>query len=98
MEAPLTGGKRKTLGGRGREWAHHCHKLLESMRELDESEHFRNPVDSLKFPVSYCVVQARTMYITYYLPHRGNRIGPVCVCVCVCVCLSVIQQSHGRTV
>ena len=51
MEAPLTGGKRKTIGGRGREWAHHCHKLLESMRELDDSEHFRNPVDSLKYKV-----------------------------------------------
>lgn len=51
MEAPLTGGKRKTIGGRGREWAHHCHKLLESMRELDDSEYFRNPVDSLQFKV-----------------------------------------------
>ena len=51
MEAPFSGGKRKTIGGRGREWAHHCHKLLESMRELDDSEHFRNPVDSLKYKV-----------------------------------------------
>ena len=60
MEAPLTGGKRKTIGGRGREWAHHCHKLLESMRELDDSEHFRNPVDSLKYKVC-------NMYVSYRL-------------------------------
>ena len=44
--------KRRTLGGRGREWAHKCHKLLEAMLELDESEPFRHPVDSLRHPVS----------------------------------------------
>ena len=43
---------RKPLGGRGREWATESLKLLEAMRELDDSRNFREPLDPLKYPVS----------------------------------------------
>lgn len=44
---------RRSLGGRGREWASESHKLLEAMLELDDSKPFREPVDPLKYPVSH---------------------------------------------
>ena len=44
---------RRTIGGRGREWAAECLKLLEALLELDDSKPVKEPVNPLKFPVSY---------------------------------------------
>ena len=43
---------RRTIGGRGREWAAECLKLLEALLELDDSKPVKEPVNPLKFPVS----------------------------------------------
>ncbi|KAK2147949.1 hypothetical protein LSH36_527g01015 [Paralvinella palmiformis] len=47
---------RRTIGGRGREWAAECLKLLEALLELDDSKPVKEPVNPLKFPEYYSQV------------------------------------------
>jgi hypothetical protein len=44
--------KRVCLGGRGREWAAECLKLLKTLSEQNDAKLFLEPMDPVKYPVS----------------------------------------------
>jgi hypothetical protein len=48
--------KRVCLGGRGREWAAECLKLLKTLSELSDAKLFLEPMDPVKYPVSFSLV------------------------------------------
>jgi hypothetical protein len=45
--------KRICLGGRGREWVPECLKLLKIMSNLSDAKIFLEPVDPIKYAVSF---------------------------------------------